>query len=152
MFVRRMLPHELHLCAALVRSEWGQAAVERYMLQADSYFEGGLYAPKFVVADIGDGPSSPGPFAGFAAYAPSMRMNGAYDLIWIVVHPHYQKHKVGTLLTEYRIDEIRKAGGQTIELVTQKPDYFARFGFAKVAPPLGNGWFLMLKLLRNAEI
>lgn len=142
-----------NFCCPLVAENWGIEAADRCRDQMVEYFKGGPYAPVFCIADIGDPlsrdyQSMP---VGFAAYQPSMRMKGSYDLIWIAVHLGFKTLGVGKKLTEWRIEEIKKRGGQMIELVTQKPDYFSKFGFFKLHH-LGNEWYLMLKLLKTVDI
>lgn len=146
MFVRAPKYSEIDLCCNLVLINWGVEAADRCRQQMIEYFKGGDYAPVFCVLDIGDGVD--GPIVGFAAYQPSMKMKGSFDLIWIAVHPHYQGRSAGKVLTEWRINEIKKRGGQMIELVTQKPAFFSKFGFFKLHH-LGNDWYLMLKLLTS---
>jgi N-acetylglutamate synthase-like GNAT family acetyltransferase len=147
MEVREPKYSEIAACASLVHENWGRKAAERCEAQMIEYFRGGKYAPTFVVADNGFGV-----VVGFAAFAPTMLMTDLYDLIWLVVEKGYQKHGVGRILTEWRLSGIKRLGGAAVQLVTQKPDYFARwFGFAPLAP-LGNGWTLMLKRLKNVEM
>jgi len=136
---------DLDFCSDLVMQNWGPVAADRCVSQAVESYNDTPWTPKFCVAEIDMGP------VGFAAYQPSMKMKGSFDFIWIAVHPQYQKHKVGTALTDWRIADIKRRGGQMIELVTQKPDYFSRFGFFKLHH-LGNEWYLMLKLLANVDI
>ncbi len=147
-FPRNDTGEDMHFCTSLVHMNWGFEAADRCQHQMTEHFKGGPFAPVFCIADIGD-PLSRDYVSmpvGFAAYQPSMKMKGSFDLIWIAVHPLYQGHGAGVALTEWRINEIKKRGGQMIELVTQKPHYFSKFGFFKLHH-LGNEWYLMLKLL-----
>lgn len=145
MIIRDMKYSEKEQCCQLVLNNWGPAAADRCHEQCIEMFKGGPYAPHFLVADIGPG------IVGFAAFAPTMLMKGAFDLIWIAVHPNYQGAEVGKQLTRARIAMIKARGGQTVQLVTQKPGYFNRFGFVTVLP-LGNDWNLMVLKLKQAEI
>jgi ribosomal protein S18 acetylase RimI-like enzyme len=150
MIIRPMLGADRGACLALVHANWGYEAAMRAEDQMGVYFAGeevdNDYAPKFFVATL-DG----GEFLGFAAYEANMLMKGSFSLIWIAVHPAYQKSGAGRALTEYRLDEIRKRDGQMVTLVTQKPDYFSKFGFFKLHH-IGNEWYLMLKLFKTVEI
>lgn len=146
MIIRPMKYIEIDQCCHLVLQNWGPTAADRACLQMHEAFRNdGEYAPVFAVADLCDGPGEP-MIIGFCAYEPSMLMKGAFNLIWIAVHPHYQGHGAGKALTEWRLDRIKKRGGQMVTLVTQKPDYFSKFGFFKLHH-VGNEWYLMLKLL-----
>jgi GNAT superfamily N-acetyltransferase len=136
-------------CSTLVGDNWGAEARLRARDQMAAYFDGGDYAPVFVVADATV--TDIKEIAGFGAFQPSMKMKGSYDLIWLAVDKRYQEHGVGRALTEWRIEEIKRRGGQMIELVTQKPEYFSKFGFFKLHH-LGNEWYLMLKLLKEVDI
>ena len=132
---------EKAVCVELVRDNWGDEAAERCHEQFIEYFKDGKYSPIFCVATDDDSK-----VIGFAAYHRTMLMKGAFDLIWIAVDKKYQDDGVGRALTDWRLNEIDEQHGQMIQLVTQKTGYFARFGFSSVAD-LGNGWYLMLKLL-----
>jgi GNAT superfamily N-acetyltransferase len=153
MFIRPPKYREIEFCAGLVAENWGIEAADRCHLQMVEYFRGGHFAPTFGIMDLGDPLSRdyvPMPI-GFAAFGPSMLMKGAFNLIWIAVHPTYQGSGAGKALVEWRIDEIGKRDGQMITLMTQKPDYFSKFGFFKLHH-VGNEWYLMLKLLKTVEM
>jgi ribosomal protein S18 acetylase RimI-like enzyme len=149
MNIRLMRYSEALYCSSLVGENWGAEAQLRARDQMAEYFNGGHYAPVFVVADATV--TDIKEIAGFGAYQPSMKMKGSYDLIWLTVNEKYRGGGAGTALTEWRIEDIKKRGGQMIELVTQKPDYFSKFGFFKLHH-LGNEWYLMLKLLKEVDI
>lgn len=138
---------EITQCCNLVYENWGEASAERCREQMIEYFKGGPYAPTFMVADIGPGM----PVIGFAAFAPTMLMKDVYDLIWVAVDEFYKSKGVGKALTERRLAEIVRKGGVAAQLVTQKPDYFKKFGFMPLYP-LGNDWTLMLKRFGNASM
>lgn len=139
---------DIDFCGDLVMQNWGPVAADRCQAQIVESFNDTPYSSVFCIADIGDPlsrdyASMP---VGFAAYQPSMKMKGSFDFIWIAVHPMYKGFGVGKQLTEWRLDEIKKRGGQFVELVTQKPEFFSKFGFFKLHH-LGNEWYLMIKLL-----
>lgn len=144
-YTRIRPPHysEMPICCDLVAKNWGSEAADRCRDQFIECWQGGQYAPIFIVAvnekDV---------VVGFAAYTRSMLMKGAFDLIWIAVAENYQGCNVGRLLTEWRLMEIEGLDGQMIQLVTQKPEFFSKFGFFKLHH-LGNEWYLMLKLLTS---
>jgi predicted N-acetyltransferase YhbS len=150
MHIRKMEDNEIGQGAHLALTNWGAVAADRMVEQAIEGLKGGKYAPKFFVADVGDVRERVG-IIGFAAYQRSMRMHGAFDLIWLAVHEQYQGKGVGTALTKFRIEEIKKqhADAVNISLVTQKPEYFGRFGFMRVVH-LGNDWVEMVRILKNA--
>lgn len=148
MLIRHLEDCDVTQCLDLVRGNWGDVAAERALEQMYEYFKGGKYAPKFFVARITETARG---VAGFAAYHRSMRMHGAFDLIWVAVDEKCQGSGVGNALTEYRIAEITKLGGSVITLVTQKPTYFLRFGFA-LGASYGNGWVEMVKVLKQSEM
>ncbi len=147
MIIRSMECPDIRACLHLVRENWDAVSVERAEEQMYEYFRGGKYAPKFFVADN----AADMGVVGFAAYQRSMRMHGAFDLIWLVVDRRCRSAGVGEALTNHRVNEIRKLGGANVTLVTQKPRYFNRFGFITVAE-LGNDWVEMLVLLRPAHM
>jgi predicted N-acetyltransferase YhbS len=142
-FYRIRTPHygEMKRCCDLVHENWDRAAADRCREQFIEYFKGGKYAPVFVVACDQDDE-----VIGFAAYHRSMLMKGAFELIWIVVDEAYKSRNVGKLLTEWRLMEIEGLDGQFIQLVTQKTEFFSKFGFFRLHH-LGNEWYLMIKLL-----
>jgi predicted N-acetyltransferase YhbS len=144
--IRKPHYHEMAQCCKLARDNWGNEAADRCREQFIEHWKGGRYAPTFVVAVTA---ADDGPILGFAAYHRTMLMKGAFDLIWVAVDPEYQGSNVGRALTNSRLTAIDEEGGQMIQLVTQKPDYFAKFGFFKLHH-LGNEWYLMIKLLTNA--
>lgn len=137
---------EMQRCCDLVRDNWGAEAAVRCREQFIEYWKGGKYAPVFVVA-VDDG----GAVTGFAAYEPTMLMKGAYNLIWIAIDVKHQGARVGKALTDWRIADITERDGQFIQLVTQKPAYFSKFGFFRLHH-LGNEWYLMIKLLKSVDI
>lgn len=137
---------DMERCCNLVRDNWGRETADRCREQFIEHWKGGKYAPVYVVA-VDDEDK----VIGFAAYHRTMLMKGAFDLIWIAVDPEVQGKAVGKALTDFRLNDIVELDGQMIQLVTQKPGYFSRFGFFKLHH-LGNDWYLMIKLLKVIEI
>lgn len=148
MLIRPMKDVETNQCSFLIGSNWGSVSADRFMEQAYEAYRvpHNRWAPKFFVATL-DGDAG---IIGVTAYQRSMKMHNAFHFLWLAVHEQYQNGGAGKMLTEFRIAEIIKQGGTSIELVTQKPDYFAKFGFAVQWPQLGDGWTPMIKLLGRA--
>ena len=144
--IRKAQYAEMRACCDLAHHNWDRATADRCREQFVDYFIGGQYAPIFLVAlnDRDD-------VIGFAAYRRSMLMKGAFELIWLAVDEKYQGREIGKQLTEWRLFEIEAHDGQMILLMTQKPDYFSKFGFFKLHHT-GNEWYLMLKLLKATDI
>lgn len=151
MLIREMKFDELRECQALVRENWGDEPAERCWRQGLQMFRNGvgdIFAPHYLVAI--DDSATPG-IAGFAAYEPTMLMKGAFNLIWIAIAKDRQGLGLGRVLTETRIELIKARGGTMVQLVTQKPDYFKKFGFFKLTE-LDNGWWLMMDRLAPVDI
>jgi ribosomal protein S18 acetylase RimI-like enzyme len=147
--IREMTSYEIKPCCSLVRENWGDEAADRAWGQMREYLKGGPYAPMFYVADISPYDDRV-KIGGFAAFCPSMLMKGAYDLIWITIDKEYQGRRIGKMLTAYRLNEIEKRGGSLVSLMTQKPDYFKKFGF-EVAREM-DSWHLMTLQLQPMRI
>jgi N-acetylglutamate synthase-like GNAT family acetyltransferase len=141
--IREMRRGEIDECVALVYANWGQIAASRCRRQALETFRGGDYAPVFYVYT-----DPRGDIAGFAAIEPVMLAPSAFNFIWLVIRDDYQKLGAGRELTEYRIAEVRRRGGTMIQLVTQKPAYFRKFGFF-TQDDLGYDWVLMMRHLKT---
>jgi len=146
--VREMLYADVLEACKLVRDNWGVETADRARDQMIEYYKGGPYAPKFFVVDRPDWPE--GGLAGFAAYCPSMRMKGDYDLIWIVVAEDCQGLHIGEALTRHRLAEIKLRGGSVVSLWTQKPGFFKKFGFEVVREM--DSWHLMILQLEPMRI
>jgi len=71
-----------------------------------------------------------------------MMMQGFWEFIWVALDQKHQSKGLGTLLTEHRLDYVREHDGTSVLLVTQKPQYFNRFGFLTDRDH-GNGWTAM---------
>ena len=106
--VRPLESTDVKDCLALVQGNWGAVSTDRALEQVYDFFKGGKYAPKFFVAEKAER------IVGFAAYQRSMRMNGAFDLIWLAVDELCHGLGVGTKLTEHRIAEATKLGASVI--------------------------------------
>jgi N-acetylglutamate synthase-like GNAT family acetyltransferase len=138
---------EMDTCGALVRDNWGEESYQRFFDQYVEYVQAvSQYAPQFQVATLGLDT-----IIGFSALRRSMLMNGFWEFIWIAVHKDHQGKGVGDMLTEHRLDIVRKHGGNAVLLVTQKPKYFNRFGFI-TSQHHGNDWVQMTCQLKLADM
>ena len=66
---------------------------------------------------------------GFGGFKKTGINRRVYEIPWCVVHPEYQKHGIGRLLTERAIEDVRERGGKIIFLSTPSPEFYSRFGF-----------------------
>lgn len=146
MNIRKMERRDIQDCKKLVFDNWDWPAADRFKEQAMLSFDtSNPYRPVFYVAETSLG------VCGFSAFEPSMLMKDAYHLIWIAVEVDYKSTGIGKALTNCRLEEIKKRGGSMVQLVTQKPGYFEKFGFFKLTP-LDNGWWLMMIRLKEIDI
>src|ERR1035437_3968419 len=148
--VRPLESTDVKDCLALVKGNWGAVSTDRALEQMYDFFKGGKYAPKFFVAERAGGNWAE-KIVGFAAYQRSMRMHGAFDLIWLAVDELCHSSGVGKKLTEHRIAEVKKLDASVVTLVTQKPSYFKQFGFI-IGAHFGSGWVEMVLVLKPADM
>ena len=132
-------------CVRLVHENWGGVSADRCFKQFVEGFQGGEYAPRFFIADHVTTDET----AGFCALRKSMLMGGFWEFIWVALAKGHQGRGLGTLLTEHRLNYVRDNGGTSVLLVTQKPQYFNRFGFLTDRDH-GNGWMAMSCQLQPA--
>ncbi len=126
-------------CCDFVTENWGREAAERCHGQFVEYFKGGLYAPVFMVAvDEQDKP------IGFAAYHRTMQCT--WNIIWLGVGKSYEGQGIGSALVAECLKGIEANGGMLVEVITQKKDFYRRFGFDAVNC-MGKDWHLLLKQL-----
>lgn len=142
MKIRPIKYGEMKACEALVAAQWGNDAGDRCYWQALEMFKGGPYAPTFYAAT----PDNSDDMIGFAAMRPMMLMPNSFEFIWIVVDAQHQRRGVGEALTKHRLEEVKKAGGTLVHLVTQKYVFFSKQGFHLVET-YSDGWILMAKRL-----
>ena len=145
MYIRPPTADDVGFCCDLAAENWDLETADRCHLQMIESFKKGPYSPVFGILEMDGRP------IGFAAFEPSMLMKGVFNLIWLAVHPQYRDRGAGKMLIDWRFDEIKKRGGQMVLLMTQKPDYFSKFGFFKLHHT-GNEWYLMLKLLKAVNL
>ena len=88
---------------------------------------------------------------GFAGMMPSWIMRGILDFIWVNIRKDYQGEGIGHELMDHRIQEVRKADGRAIHLMTRSPSYFERRGFSVSRNYGGEGWTLMTLQLGPVE-
>jgi len=60
------------------------------------------------------------------------KREGGFILDGIAVEPHYRKLKVGKMLLEKVIEEVKSLGGKQLFLVARAPDFFRKYGFVTV--------------------
>lgn len=72
-----------------------------------------------------------------------------FEFPWCVVHKDYQRQGIGRALTERRIIEVKKRGGELILLSTPVPEIYQRYGFRVFATV--PGWADQLMLLSTAS-
>lgn len=138
---------DMDTCVSLVRENWGDVSADRCWTQFIEYFKGGEYAPKFFTAEH----DATDEIAGFCALRKTMMMHGFWEFIWVAIKEGHQGKGLGTLLTEYRLDYVRENDGTSVLLVTQKPEFFNRFGFLTDRDH-GNGWMAMSCQLQPADM
>lgn len=148
MTIRDLTFEDIAQCADLAGVNWGPEAKARARDQMLEMFKGGKHAPHFYVACS---EVQPDIVLGFSGFRPSWVMRDAYDLIWIAVLKRAQGIGLGRLLTETRMSEIKRRGGAMVSLVTQKPEFFWRFGFGTIFR-LDDGWMLMMNKLSPVRI
>jgi len=60
------------------------------------------------------------------------RYEGEYVIDGIAVEPEYRKLKIGKILLEKAISEVRALGGEQIFLVARAPEFFRKQGFVTI--------------------
>ena len=139
MLIRDMEYRDTDACISIVEREWGLGAAMRAAHQTQAMFEGrpptGMHIPHFYVAEDGNS------LLGFAGFVETWLMPGNYDFIWIALRPDAQGKHLGSALTWKRINEVIARGGSVINLSTQKPLFFERFGFQTLCEH--DGWTKM---------
>jgi ribosomal protein S18 acetylase RimI-like enzyme len=78
----------------------------------------------FVFAEIGDA------VAGYACYGPIACTTASFDLYWIAVDPHFQRHGIGRLLMSAVESRVAETGGRRIYIDTSgQPKYASTRSF-----------------------
>ena len=134
-------------CHAIVLDNWEAVVAERFKHELDMAFNTTLkWPPEYFVYESYslDGVLE---IIGFAGIMPSFLKEGVWDLVWVNVARDCQRIGVGTDLVDYIIDLVKERKGIAIHLMTEKPEFFGRFGF--VAEDCGNysGWTFMSMVL-----
>jgi ribosomal protein S18 acetylase RimI-like enzyme len=62
---------------------------------------------------------------GYALYGPTPMTDGVYDLYWIAVDPHWQRHGDGQLLLYFVENEVRRRGGRMLLIETSSKRSYA---------------------------
>jgi N-acetylglutamate synthase-like GNAT family acetyltransferase len=144
--VRPATVWDMDHCIRLVRDNWGTESADRCYEQFVEGLTGGKYDPVFYACISGLDK-----FAGFCAMQRAMRMHGGWDFIWVAVAKEFQGLGVGKHLTDYRLDRVREQDGSHVNLVTQKPKFFEKFGFI-TSQHLGNNWVEMCCQLKLVDM
>ena len=85
----------------------------------DAYLEEGIDSGYFVQVGLVDSV-----LAGYVCYGPTPLTSGTWDVYWMAVSRHFQRHGVGRALLEVAETNIRNTQGRLILIETSsKPDY-----------------------------
>lgn len=137
--IRPLKFEDIAFCERLVLDQWGRDAAARAVYQMGYSFHGPRPRPHFYIAYD---PENEHGILGFAGFHESWEMRDFFNLIFIVVTEDAKSQGVGRALTEWRLAEIKRQGGTTVSLVTQKVAFFAKMGF-KAIDELNDGWTRM---------
>lgn len=140
-FINIRAPHygEMRQCCAFVLAEWSSEAADRCREQWIAFWQGGKYAPVFLVAT-----NDRDEVIGFVAYQRTMQLTA--DIIWLVVGKDQQARGVGKALLAAALNVIEDVMDLSVtEVITQKIHFYQRYGFFQVHH-LGSGYYLMLRL------
>lgn len=138
--IRDLTPADITSCCDIVTLLWGKNVAEQARTELfEMHNSVQHWPPHYFVAE------DDGRVVGFAGLRAAWMMTNVYEFIWINIHSDYQGKGIGALLTERRLAEVASLGGSVVMLMTQKPEFFAKFGFEKTTNI--DGWELMLKRL-----
>ncbi len=122
-------------------------AVAQFEEMFSPYFANKESRPHYYVAE-----TAKGEVVGYAGFRQSWLFNNTYELVWINVSKEYEGQGIGKLLTETRIEHIKRLGGTIILLMTRKQKFFEQFGFRRKDAfweeddaEVCNPWVLMAK-------
>lgn len=136
-------------CLDIAEQNFGSGVVSRTLRQLRDMHHGSSESLYWVAIDEEK-------VVAFAGMRPSWIMNGVWELIWINVDKAYRGRGIGRELTELRIIQAGVHGAAAINLMTQSPEFFEKFGFEAVKeydqddPENEMPWVLMT--LQMAEV
>jgi N-acetylglutamate synthase-like GNAT family acetyltransferase len=70
-------------------------------------------------------------------------MKDVWDFIWINIRQECQWQGIGRALTNHRVEEVLKADGRAIHLMTESPRFFEYWGFRVLRNYMDEGWKLV---------
>ena len=63
------------------------------------------------------------------------KRQGEFVINGIAIEPEYRDHKIGKILLEKAVEEVRALGGPKILLVARAPGFFKKSGFVETEDP-----------------
>ena len=143
--IREMTRADIWPCYEIVAVNWNDAVAERFRQEAlHKWLFGNKYPPQYWVWE------EDGQVVAFAGMIESCIMTGVWDFIWINVKPSHAGRGIGRLLTEHRIEGVRKLGGSVIQLMSREYGFFKKLGFSTNF--VYDGWVHMSMHLRELKI
>ena len=116
-------------CHKIVLDNWGSVVAERFKHELDMAFNTTLKWPPEYFVYISYNIDMAPEVIGFAGSMPSYLKEGVWDLVWVNVARDCQGLGIGSDLVDHIIDLVKERKGTAIHLMTEKPEYFVRFGF-----------------------
>lgn len=134
-------------CQEIVRANWDEAAGRRFAAEVSQVWALDMEnPPQFFVVEV------QGRVLGFAGMVRSMLMQGVWDFTYLAVDPNFHGNGIGAVLVTHRLREAERQGATVIHLMTQKPDYFARWGFQFLRRYDGEGWCLLSRPIGSVRL
>jgi len=69
------------------------------------------------------------------------KREGQYIIDGIAVEKLYRKMKVGQILLQKVVQQVKKLGGDSLYLVARAPEFFKKYGFVRVDPDNAPNFF-----------
>jgi N-acetylglutamate synthase-like GNAT family acetyltransferase len=124
----------------LLYNEWGTDVADRIFAEVNTTFDNSSWKPEYYVAV-----DKMKFVIGFAGFIQSHILHGVYELNGCVVDKEERNKGIARLLTEKRLEEIKKLGGTFVMLMTKENELFQKRGFLPVG--FHGDWILMTKEL-----
>jgi len=135
--IRDMEANDIIDCIKIVEENWDkEIGIQAYREMWEMFISNSIWPPHYYVAT-----DQNGKILGFAGFKSTWLMSNTFELIWVNISKDAQRQSIGTFLTNVRLEEIKKRGGNLVLLMSQKPTFFERFGFKSVQNL--DGWHLM---------